>query len=675
MAENSLINETSPYLLQHANNPVQWYAWNDEALKKAKNENKLIFLSIGYSACHWCHVMAHESFESEEVAKFMNENFINIKVDREERPDIDDIYQKVCQIATGQGGWPLSIFLTPDQKPFYVGTYFPVLDSYGRKGFGSICRQLSQAWKEKPKDIEKSAEKFLDTLNKAEAIKVPSKLERIILDEAAMNLFQLGDPNYGGFGGAPKFPNAANVSFLFRYAKLSGLSKFNEFGLKTLNKMAKGGIFDQIGGGFHRYSTDAKWLVPHFEKMLYDNALIPVNYAEAYQITKDPFYLDVLQKTLDFVLREMTSPEGGFYSAYDADSEGVEGKFYVWTKSEIKEILGDDADIFCLYYDVTDGGNWEGNSILCNNINISSVAFNFGITEEKVRVILKSCSDKLLKVRSMRVPPGLDDKLLVSWNSLMITAFAKGYRVTDDPRYLDAAKACISLIENKLFEGDKLLRTYKNGTAKIDGYLEDYSYFTNALLDVFEIEPESKYLKLALKLGHHLVEHFWDSENNSFFMTSDEHEKLIIRPKSNYDLSLPSGNSVSSFVMLRLYHLSQEQKFLEITTKILESQAQMAAENPFGFGYLLNTLSIYLEKPLEITIINTENSELCKSLLTNYLPNSFMVTIQNSTQLENLSEYSFFAGKNFEDKTSVFICKNLSCSLPLHTLDEINSNL
>ncbi|MBA4718830.1 MAG: thioredoxin domain-containing protein [Nitrosopumilus sp.] len=675
MAENSLIKETSPYLLQHANNPVQWYAWNDEALKKAKEENKPIFLSIGYSACHWCHVMAHESFENEEVAKFMNENFINIKVDREERPDIDDIYQKVCQIATGQGGWPLSIFLTPDQKPFYVGTYFPILDSYGRPGFGSICRQLSQAWKEKPKDIEKSAEKFLDTLNKAESIKVPSKLERVILDEAAMNLFQLGDSSYGGFGSAPKFPNAVNVSFLFRYAKLSGHSQFNEFALKTLKKMAKGGIFDQIGGGFHRYSTDAKWLVPHFEKMLYDNALIPVNYAEAYQITKDPFYLEVLQKILDFVLREMTSPEGGFYSAYDADSEGVEGKFYVWSKSEIKEILGDAADLFCLYYDVTDGGNWEGNSILCNNLNISTVAFNFGITEEKIRDILKTCSEKLLKVRSTRVTPGLDDKILVSWNSLMITAFAKGYRVTNDPRYLDAAKVCISLIENNLFADDKLLRTYKNGTAKIDGYLEDYSYFANALLDVFEIEPEPKYLKLALKLGHHLVNHFWDSENNSFFMTSDEHEKLIIRPKSNYDLSLPSGNSVSAFVMLRLYHLSQEQKFLEITTKILESQAQMAAENPFGFGYLLNTLSIYLEKPVEITIINTENSELCKSLLTTYLPNSFMVTIQNSTQLENLSEYSFFAGKNFEDKTSIFVCKDFSCSLPLHTLDEINSHL
>jgi hypothetical protein len=675
MVENHLSSETSPYLLQHKNNPVDWYGWNDEALKKAKDENKPIFLSIGYSACHWCHVMAHESFENNDVAEFMNENFVNIKVDREERPDIDDIYQKVCQIATGQGGWPLSIFLTPDQKPFYAGTYFPVLDSYGRSGFGSICRQLSQAWTEKPKDIEKSAEKFLVTLQKAEAITVPSKLERVLLDEAALNLFQLGDSTYGGFGSAPKFPNAANVSFLFNYAKLSGHSKFTEFGLKTLKKMAKGGIFDQIGGGFHRYSTDAKWLVPHFEKMLYDNALIPVNFAEAYQITNDPFYLEVLEKTLDFVLRDMTSPEGGFYSAYDADSEGVEGKFYVWTKKEIKEILGDDADIFCLFYDVTDGGNWEGNTILCNNLGLSNVAFNFGTTEEKVQEILKKSSEKLLKVRSNRISPGLDDKVLVSWNSLMITAFAKGYRVTNDVKYLDAAKNCISFIEKNLFSDDNLLRTYKNGTAKIDGYLEDYSYFVNALLDVFEIEPDVKYLKLASKLGHHLVDHFWDSENNNFFMTSDNHEKLIIRPKSNYDLSLPSGNSVSAFVMLRLYHILHEQKFLDITTKILESQAQMAAENPFGFGYLLNTLVIYLEKPVEITIINQENSEICQSLISKYLPNSFRVTINDSAQLEKLSEYPFFAGKTFESKTSVFVCKDFSCSLPLRSLEEIDSSL
>ena len=675
MAENNLIHETSPYLLQHAENPVNWYGWNNDALQKAKDENKPIFLSVGYSACHWCHVMAHESFENNDVAEFMNEHFVNIKVDREERPDIDDIYQKACQITTGQGGWPLSVFLTPDQKPFYVGTYFPVLDSYGRPGFGSICRQLAQAWKEKPKDIEKSAESFIHALHKTEKITVPTKLEQTLLDEAAMNLFQLGDPTYGGFGSAPKFPNAANISFLFRYAKMANLPKFNEFALKTLNKMAKGGIFDQIGGGFHRYSTDTKWLVPHFEKMLYDNALMPVNYCEAYQITKDPFYLDILQKTLDFVLREMTSSEGGFYSAYDADSEGVEGKFYVWTKKEIKEILGSDADIFCLYFDVTDGGNWEGNTILCNNLNTSTVAFNFGISEQEVYEIINSCSKKLLEIRSKRISPGLDDKVLVSWNSLMITAFAKGYRITNDVRYLDAAKNCIAFIEKNLFVDGNLLRTYKNGTAKINGYLEDYSYFVNALLDVFEIEPDSKYLKLALKLGHHLIDHFWDSENNSFFMTSDNHEKLIIRPKSNYDLSLPSGNSVSSFVMLRLHHLSQEPSFLDISIKIMESQAQIAAENPFGFGYLLNTLSLYLEKPVEITIINSENSELCKSLFTNYLPNSFMITIQNSDQLNNISEYPFFSGKSFEEKTCVFICKNFSCSLPLQTLDEVNSKL
>jgi len=676
VAKNHLAEETSPYLLQHADNPVNWYAWNDNALKIALNENKPIFLSIGYSACHWCHVMAHESFENENIAKFMNENFVNIKVDREERPDIDDIYQKVCQIATGQGGWPLSIFLTPDQKPFYVGTYFPVLDSYGRPGFGSILRQLAQAWKEKPKGIEKTSNEFFDALQKTETIKTSTKLERSLLDEAAINLFQMGDFAYGGFGGAPKFPNAANVSFLFRYAKLSGFSKFKEFGLKTLTKMAKGGIFDQIGGGFHRYSTDAKWLVPHFEKMLYDNALIPVNYAEAFQITKDPFYLDVLKKTLDFVAREMISSEGGFFSAYDADSEGDEGKFYVWSKSEIKNILGDDVELFCLYYDVTDGGNWEGRSILCNNINISTVAFNFGVTEDKVKEVINVCSKKLLTARSKRVSPGLDDKILTSWNALMVTAFAKGYRVTGDVNYLNTAKNCISFLEKNLFVDGKLLRTYKNGKAKISGYLEDYSYFVNALLDVFEIYPDPKYLELALTLSYHLIDHFWDEKNHSFFMTSDSHESLIIRPKSNYDLSLPSGNSVSCFVMLRLYHLSQDQKFLEISTKIMESQAQKAAENPFGFGFLLNTIYMYLQKPLEITILNNIDEEITNYLTKSFLPESIMVSINHSKQYDALSNYAFFTGKTFDsNSTSVFVCKDFTCSLPLQTIDDIKKIL
>ena len=675
LAENSLIHESSPYLLQHATNPVQWYGWNKEALEKAKNENKPIFLSIGYSSCHWCHVMAHESFENEEIAKIMNEHFVNIKVDREERPDIDDIYQKVCQIASGQGGWPLSVFLTPDQKPFYVGTYFPTLDSYGRPGFGSILRQLAQAWKEKPKDIEKAADNFLDTLQKAEKITTPSSIEKSILDEAAVNLLQMGDPTHGGFGAAPKFPNAANISFMFRYYKLSGISKFKDFAIKTLNKMSRGGIFDQIGGGFHRYSTDARWLVPHFEKMLYDNALIPVNYAEAYQITKDPFFLEILEKTLDYILREMTSPEGGFYSAQDADSEGEEGKFYVWSKKEITEILGDNTDIFCLYYDVTDGGNWEGKSILCNNINLSTVAFQSGKSEDDIKQILESSSKKLLEVRSKRIAPGLDDKVLTSWNALMITAFAKGYRVSKNESYLNAATNCINFIESNLLKDGKLLRTYKNGDAKIQGYLEDYAYFANSLLDVFEINPESKYLEQAQSLGDYLIEHFWDSEHSNFFMTADNHEKLIIRPKSNYDLSLPSGNSVAAYLMLRLYHLTHEQKFLDVSMKIMKSQAIMAAENPFGFGYLLNTIYMYLQKPLEITILNKENQEICNTLEGKFLPESILVLFENNSQIQNLTKYPFFAGKSFENNTTVFVCKDFSCSLPLKTLPEIEKHL
>ncbi len=676
MAENNLINETSPYLLQHAKNPVQWHGWNEETLAKAKQENKPIFLSIGYSSCHWCHVMAHESFESQEIAKVMNENFINIKVDREERPDIDDIYQKVCQIATGQGGWPLSVFLTPDQKPFYVGTYFPILDSSGRPGFGSLLKQLSQTWKEKPKDIEMAAENFLQTLQKTETVKTHSKLEKSILDEAAVNLLQMADQNFGGFGQAPKFPNAANISFMFRYSKLSGISKFNEFALKTLKRMAKGGIFDQIGGGFHRYSTDTMWLVPHFEKMLYDNALIPINYVEAYQITKDDFYLDVLRKTLNYVLREMTSKEGGFYSAQDADSEGEEGKFYVWKKIEIKEILGKDADTFCLFYDVTDGGNWEGKSILCNNINLSSVAFQAGISEDQLRQNLDSNAKKLLDVRSKRIAPGLDDKVLTSWNALMITAFAKGYRVTNEKKYLDAAEKCIDFIENNLVKDGKLLRTYKDGKAKLQGYLEDYSYFGVSLLDVFEINPELKFLERAQEIANYLVEHFWDSETNSFYMTADDHEKLIIRPKSNYDLSLPSGNSVAANLLLRLFHLTQDKKFLEISTKIMENQAQMAAENPFGFGHLLNTVFMYLQKPREITVLNSQNKEIVDSLTNRFIPESILVTVKNENQLNNLSKLPFFEGKQFQnDKTTVFVCKDFTCSLPLETISEIEKHL
>ena len=676
MTENSLIHETSPYLLQHAKNPVQWYSWSETALKKAKDENKPIFLSIGYSSCHWCHVMAHESFENSEIAKIMNENFVNIKVDREERPDIDDIYQKVCQIVTGQGGWPLSVFLTPDQNPFYVGTYFPILDSYGRPGFGSLLRQLSQSWKEKPQDIQKTSENFLTNLKNTETVNESTKLEKSILDEAAVNLLQYTDPIHGGFGNAPKFPNSANLSFMLRYSKLSRIEKFKEFVLKTLKKMAQGGMFDQLGGGFHRYSTDTRWLVPHFEKMLYDNALIPVVYAEAYQITKDSFYLDVLKKTLNYVLREMISKEGGFFSSQDADSEGEEGKYYVWKKNEIQDILGEDAEVFCLYYAVIEGGNFEGNNILFNDINISSVAFKIGKTEDEVKKILDSCRKKLLDFRSSRIHPGLDDKILTSWNALMISAFAKGFRISNEKSFLNAAENCIAFIEKNLIKNNELLRSYKNGKAKIKAYLEDYAFFIDSLIDVFEINPNPKYLKLAITLGNYLIEHFWDSEHNTFFMTADNHEKLIIRPKSNYDLSIPSGNSVAAGALLRLYHLTQEKKFLNVSLKILESQANLAAQNPFGFGHLLNIVYMYLQKPIEITIMNSTNTELCNSLLRKFLPESILIIINDENQIKKLSEYPFFKGKEFNDKkTTVYVCKDFTCSLPLESISEIEKHL
>jgi len=676
MSENKLGHESSPYLLQHAKNPVHWHAWNEEALGRAKKENKPIFLSVGYSSCHWCHVMAHESFEDEEIAKIMNENFVNIKVDREERPDLDDIYQKACQMTTGQGGWPLSVFLTPDQRPFYVGTYFPALDSYGRPGFGSLCRQLAQSWKEKPNDVEKAADNFMQNLGNLQQHQAPSKIDKSILDEAAINLLQIADVTYGGFGQAPKFPNASNLSFMFRYSKLSGISKFQKFALLTLKKMAKGGIFDQIGGGFHRYSTDARWLVPHFEKMLYDNALLPIVYSEAYQITKDPFFGNVVKKTLDYVIREMTSSHGTFFSAQDADTNGEEGKTFVWKKQEIEKILGQDSEIFCIYYDVTDGGNFEGNTILANNINASSLGFKFGKSEPEIENLISKCSEKLLEIRNKREQPGKDDKIITSWNGLMVSAFLSGYRITDNSKYLDAAKQSIDFFESNFEKNHILHRTFKNAEPKLNGYLDDYAYMANASVDMFENTSQPKYLSFATNLANYLITHFWDDSTNGFFFTSDDHEKLIMRPKNNYDLSMPSGNSVAAYVLLKLYHITQNKQFLEIAKKIIESQAISAAENPFAFGYLLNALYLYYQKPTEITIINSKNSELVSSLRKKFLPESIMVLVENQSNLEALSKHSFFSGKEFQnDKTTVFVCKNFSCSLPLSDLSEIEKEL
>jgi len=579
-------------------------------------------------------------------------------------------------MTTGQGGWPLSVFLTPDQRPFYVGTYFPALDSYGRPGFGSLCRQLAQSWKEKPNDVEKAADNLMQNLGNLQQHPAPSKIDKSILDEAAINLLQITDITYSGFGQAPKFPNASNLSFMFRYSKLSGISKFQKFALLTLKKMAKGGIFDQIGGGFHRYSTDARWLVPHFEKMLYDNALLPIVYSEAYQITKDPFFGNVVKKTLDYVIREMTSSDGTFFSAQDADTNGEEGQTFVWKKQEIEKILGKDSEIFCIYYDVTDGGNFEGNTILANNINASSLGFKFGKSEPEIENLISKCSEKLLEIRNKREQPGKDDKIITSWNGLMVSAFLSGYRITDNSKYLDAAKQSIDFFESNFEKNHILHRTFKNAEPKLNGYLDDYAYMANASVDMFENTSQPKYLLFATNLANYLITHFWDDSTNGFFFTSDDHEKLIMRPKNNYDLSMPSGNSVAAYVLLKLYHITQNKQFLEIAKKIIESQAISAAENPFAFGYLLNALYLYYQKPTEITIINGKNSELVSSLRKKFLPESIMVLVENQSNLEALSKHSFFSGKEFQnDKTTVFVCKNFSCSLPLSDLSEIEKEL
>jgi len=513
-------------------------------------------------------------------------------------------------------------------------------------------------------------------LKKTESISTPSKLDRSILDEAAVNLLSLGDPTNGGFGHAPKFPNAANLSFMLRYAKVTGISKFQEFVFKTLTKMANGGIYDHLGGGFHRYSTDSRWLVPHFEKMLYDNALLLPVYAEAYQLTRDERYLETIKETLRFVLREMTAPDGGFYSAQDADSEGEEGKYYVWKKKQVQEILGNDSDIFCLYYDVVDGGNFEGHNILHNNINLSTVAFQFGKTESEVRETIKRCKEKLFEVRVTRVRPGRDDKILVSWNALMISAFVKGYRVTNEINFLQAAENCIKFIEQKMTKDGELLHTYKDGKAKLRAYLDDYAYFASALIDYFEVNPSKIYLDLAIRYANYLLGHFWDKNEKSFFFTADNHEKLIVRTKNIFDLSLPSGNSVAAGALLRLYHLTQEKKYLDVALQIMESLSAMAAENPFGFGQLLNVIYVYLQKPVEITIINSDNAEIYNHLAKKFLPESILVSISKKEQLDELKHLQFFAGKDYDDaKTKVYVCKDFSCSLPLETVQDIDNLL
>ena len=686
---NRLIHESSPYLLQHAYNPVDWYPWGQEALSRAKSEDKPIFLSIGYSACHWCHVMAHESFENENTAKMMNASFINIKVDREERPDIDDIYQRVCQLATGNGGWPLSVFLTPDQKPYYVGTYFPADGRYGMPSFGSVLNQMSQSYQTSKQQVDSAASEFMRSLSSI-AMDIEEQgqhidIDRSVLDEAGIGLLHMADPAYGGFGHAPKFPNISNLLFMLRYYDISKISRFRDFVMFTADKMAAGGIHDQLGGGFSRYSTDQKWLVPHFEKMLYDNALLTQLYAELYQISGMESYMQIVESTLEFVIREMTSPEGGFYSAQDADSDGEEGKFYVWSRREIVQSLGDAtiADIFCDYFGITDGGNFEGKNILSIVTSLKSLSQKYGMDPNSIEQIIKNARKKLFEFRDRRTRPGTDDKILTSWNGLMISGFAKGYRITNNKKYLDYALKAINFIETKIAVGGeaRLRRTFKNGVSRLNAYLDDYAFYINGLLDVFEVDCKAEYLEKALNYTEFMLKHFWDSSSGSLFLTSDDHEQLIIRTKNFYDLAIPSGNSMAAYNLLRLFHIVQNKDYLKKAEQIIKSASTPAVKNPFGFGQLLVSMSMYLKKsPLEIVIIQRPTTKvpykLTQWLNKHYLADGISFVIKDMTQLEKLQKYAIFAARTTssvkDDKAEVaFVCKNFACSLPIYSVEEL----
>ena len=573
---NALISETSPYLLQHAHNPVDWYPWGPEALEISKAENKPILLSIGYSACHWCHVMEHESFENVQIADLMNQHFVSIKVDREERPDLDHIYQSVIQMLTGQGGWPLTAFLTPDQEAFYGGTYYPPEDCYGRPGFPRVLQSIAEAYHQRPDDIDKSITQIRDGLQKLSTFAAQAgALTPAVLETSARGLANTVDMVHGGFGSQPKFPNPTNLEFLLRFWRGSGNENFLNLVQLSLDKMAQGGIYDQLGGGFHRYSTDTHWLVPHFEKMLYDNAQLLPLYLSLYQITDNPHYARVARETVTYLKREMLHSDGGFYATQDADSEGVEGKFFVWTKAEVDAQLGADSRLFCRYYDITDTGNWEhGNNIPHLTVSLPQLATMFNQELEPVTANIEASKLKLFETREQRIKPFRDEKILTAWNGLMLSGFIHAYAVLGDTEALEAVQRTIQFLRDHMWKEGKLLRTYKDGQAKLNGYLDDYAFLAAALLDAFEVTFDRDYFDWAEALMATMLDEFWDAENGGFFFTGNGHEPLINRTKSAFDQAIPSGNSVATKTLLRLYHYTGHTDYLERAEHILRLFAQ-----------------------------------------------------------------------------------------------------
>ena len=667
---NRLIHETSPYLLQHAHNPVDWYPWGEEALARAKREQKPILLSIGYSACHWCHVMERESFENEEIAAVMNQLFINIKVDREERPDLDEIYMNAVQVMTRQGGWPMTVFLTPDLKPFYGGTYYPPTDRYGRPGFPKVMEAVAEAFNDKKVQVLEQADQLTAQLNQISNVVDPH--ERELTEQLMQNAFQhyrsQFDSHHGGFGNAPKFPPSMGLPFLLRYWHHSGNANALEMVELTLEKMARGGMYDQLGGGFHRYSTDAHWLVPHFEKMLYDNAQLVVAYFEAFQATQKPFYRDIAVETLDYVLREMYDAEnGGFYSTQDADSEGVEGKFFVWEPNDVEDIIGEEnAEIFCEYYDITPQGNFEGENILHVQTPSDIFARKLRMELEDLDALLADGKQKLFEEREKRIKPGLDDKILTSWNGIMIRGMAMGYQLTGKPEYLEACEKSAEFVLTTLSQNNGLLlRTYRSGKSHLNAYLEDYSYFIAGLIGLYEASFEPRWLTEAERLAHIMIDQFGDDAGDGFFFTGKAHETLIVQSKSAYDGATPSGASMAIHSLLRLAKHLDNPEFHDKAVETLKLYFHQMEGMPSGSGQLLCELAFLLSTPKEIAIVGEKGDAKTAAMLAAlhglYQPNK-IVALSESADGQTLP---LLADKTqVDDTATAYVCENYACQAP-----------
>jgi uncharacterized protein YyaL (SSP411 family) len=668
---NRLIYETSPYLLQHAHNPVDWYPWGEEALHRAREENRPILLSIGYSTCHWCHVMAHESFEDEAIAELMNQHFVCIKVDREERPDLDAIYMTATvALNQGQGGWPMTMFLTPDLQPFFAGTYFPPRNGLGRPGFPTILKRIAQVWREDPDALRAQSAEITEHLRESSRPPLPMPVGRTEIAAAVAHFASTFDPTFGGFGAAPKFPAATALSLLLRYHRRTGDAHVLQMVRTTLDAMAHGGIYDQIGGGFHRYSTDERWLVPHFEKMLYDNALLTRTYLEAFAVTDDLFYRRIATELLDYILREMTAPEGGFCSATDADSEGEEGKFYAWTPAEIEAILVEqEARVFCAYYDITESGNWEGKSIPNIRRTEAQVAAKVGISVEELQTSLDRARPKIYEARRQRVPPGLDDKILTAWNGMMISAMAEGYRVLGERRYCDAAVRAADFLLRTLVRPDgRLLRTYRSGSAHLNAYLEDYACLFEGLIDLYEAGGEARYLREAIRLAERLLADFVDEESGALCTTSRDHESLILRHREGMDGATPSGNAVAASALARLsFHLARDD-LRRAAERAIAAFGKQVALYPHAFAKSLAVADLLLEGPVELALIGSPGEASYEALRMevgrHYLPNRIIA--HHDPTAGAPADFPLVRGKGLVGgRAALYICRNFTCQAPI----------